>query len=124
MLVLAASALVLAGAQGSCVGVVLALAGVAASLGRLVYAGAAVPAGVEEPFDNFGSVGVVLALVELEGALGHCVGMGGDAAGLAAVLEGSGLWLESAVSWLQVLDRHCSCQYEYTTRGKKRVLTC
>jgi len=98
---------VLVGTEDSYAGVVLVLAENEGLLGRLAPAGgASVLVEVENSFHSFAPVGVVLVDLDFECAC--VVGMGFETADLAFGLEESGLWLESAASWLPVLDRHCS----------------
>lgn len=100
--------LVLAAIEYTLAGAVRRLAGTAGSLARLAYAEMApVLAGVEDLFDSFVPVAVVLVLV---GAVGRVVGLDIEISVLAFVLEELGLWLEFAVSSNLELDRHYSCQ--------------
>lgn len=109
VLVFLGTVLVHSGTDDSFAGVVLGLAQTEGVLGRLACAGAAsVLVEFENSFHRFAPVGMVLVLVELDLALGCVVGMGFETADLAFGLEQSGLWLESAASWLPVLVHHCS----------------
>lgn len=111
VLVFLGTVVVHAGTDDSSAGVVLGLAQTEGVLGRLACAGAAsVLVEFENSFQSFVLVGVLLVLVGIDFACGcGCVvGMGFETADLAFGLEQSGLWLESAASWLPVLDHHCS----------------